>query len=240
MGQSRHNTDMSMSENDVKVVEAPVEADENGEMPEVVEPKKAAHKRHRSKKYAAVRAQVDKTRTYDAFSAVELVKRLSYSSFPGTITADVVLREKEIGTAVDLSFPHTTGQSVRVAIASDEVLAAIEGGTIDFDILLSTPQYMPKLAKLASTLGPKGLMPNPKTGTLTENPERKKAELEAGKMTIRTERKAPLMHIVVGNTKMDSKDLVENVQTLFDTLKNRMVKATLNATMSPGVKVAVE
>jgi large subunit ribosomal protein L1 len=239
MGQSRHNTDMSMSENEIKVLETPEEAVEGAEAVEA-KPKKTAPKRIRSKKYQAVRSQVDKTRSYDVFSALELVKKLSYTKFPGTITAEVVLREKETGSQIDLAFPHSTGQSLTVVVATDEVLDQITAGNINFDILVSTPQYMPKLAKLAAVLGPRGLMPNPKNGTLTENPERKKAELEAGKVTLRTERKAPLMHVVIGNSKMDTKQLVENIQTLLDALKGRLLKVAVAASMSPGIKVAVE
>lgn len=243
MGQSRHNTDMSITNTEIKVVAVQDEATEMVEGAEVVADqtaKKTSQKHLRSKKYQAVRAQVDKTRTYDAFSAMELVKRLSYTEFPGTLTADLVLREKETGTQVDITFPNSTGKTLRVAIASDELLEQVQNGQIDFDVLVSTPQYMPKLAKLAPVLGPRGLMPNPKNGTLTENPERKQKELEGGKITIKTERKAPLMHIVIGNTKMETKDLVENLQTLLDSLKNRVVKTTLTATMSPGVKVILE
>lgn len=240
---SHKNVDMSQSETEVKVVETPeTETATDATGAEVVETtvKKAAPKRVRSKTYQAVRAQVDKTRTYDPFSAMELVKKLSYSSFPGSITAEAVLREKEAGTQVSVSFPHSTGQSLRVAIASDEVLADIEAGKIDFDVLLANPQYMPKLAKLAKVLGPKGLMPNPKTGTLTEKPEQKKKELESGTLTIKAERKAPLMHVTFGSTSMESKDLVANLEALTDALKGKLVKLTVSATMSPGVKVAVE
>ena len=116
----------------------------------------------------------------------------------------------------------------------------IKAGKIEFDVLLATPDMMPKLAKLAKILGPKGLMPNPKQGTLIADPKAKKKELESGKITIRSERKAPLIHIVIGNTKMDTKNLVENLQSLLDVLKDKMIKVSLAATMSPGVKVAVE
>lgn len=197
--------------------------------------KKPKKIRNRSQKYQAVRSQVDKTRTYDPFAAVEMVKKLSYTKFDGTITADVVV--KEAGQSVTLSFPHSTGKALRVAVASDEVLAEIEAGNINFDVLVTSPQFMPKLAKLARVLGPKGLMPNPKNGTITENPDKTKKELEGGQTTIKTERKAPLMHVTLGKTAMETKDLVENLQALIEALGLKAQKLSISSTMSPSVKV---
>ena len=241
MGQKK-NVDMSMSETEVKVVETPDEQSptEDSKKPEKKAAKPTPQKKLRSHKYQAVRAQVDKTRLYDVFSTVELVKKLSYSSFPGTVVAHVVLADKFQGERVELQFPHSTGKSVTVAIADDKLLADVKAGKIDFDVLLATPDMMPKLAKLAKVLGPKGLMPNLKQGTLISNPEAKKKELESGKMTIRSERKAPLMHVVIGNTNMETKELVENLQTLLTALKDKVNKLSLAATMSPGIKVVLE
>lgn len=199
---------------------------------------KAKVSKGRSKKYHLLRSQVDKTKVYDAFAAVELVKRLSYTSFNGTIEAHGVL--KETGATASFSFPHSTGKTVRVALASDELIQTVEAGTIDFDILLTTKEFMPKLTKLARVLGPKGLMPNPKNGTLTENPEAKKKELEGGKLTIKTEKKAPLIHTTVGKVSMETKELVENLQALMQAFKGKLVKLSISSTMSPGVKVVVE
>lgn len=240
MGQKK-NTDMSMSNTEVKVVEAP---SEESPAEETKTEKKATKltpkKKLRSKKYQAVRSQVDKTRLYDVFSAIELIKKLSYSSFNGTVVAHVVLEDKFQGERVDIQFPHSTGKSITVAIADEKLLVEVAKGKIEFDVLLATPDMMPKLAKLAKVLGPKGLMPNPKQGTLIADPKSKKKELESGKITIRAERKAPLMHVVIGNTGMETKELVENLQTLLTTLKDKVNKLSLAATMSPGIKVAVE
>lgn len=227
---------MSATQDTVKVVEAPTGA-QNTEAHAEAKTKKVKEARSRSAKYKAVRAQVDKTRAYDAFSAVELVKKLSYSKFDGSIVAHAVLRET--GSKADLTFPHTTGRSIKVAIASDDVLKQIEDGNIDFDVLLTTPQLMPKLAKHARVLGPRGLMPNPKNGTITDNPEAKKKEFEAGKISIKTEKKAPLIHVTIGKTSMETKDLVENIQALLKAFKGKMVKMSLAASMSPGVRVEI-
>lgn len=244
---SKKNVDMSAKTDEVKIVADPAaeetmgvdkaahtEASDQAEKKEVKKPKAA---RARSRKYATVRAQVDKTKVYDTFAAVELVKKLSYSKFAGTVVADIVV--KEVGASASLTFPHSTGKTVRVAVVNDEVLAQIEAGTIDFDVLITEPRFMPKLAKHARVLGPKGLMPNPKNGTITENPELKRKELEGGKVTLKTEKKAPLMHVMLGKTSMDTKELVNNLNTLLEALKGKAVKASVTATMSPSVKVAV-
>lgn len=199
-------------------------------------PKKAA--RVRSHQYQAVRAQVDKTKTYDVFAAVELVKKLSYTKFAGTITADAVLKEE--GFQVNMAFPHSTGRSLTVAIVNEQVLKEIEAGQLNFDVLVTEPRFMPQLAKFAKVLGPKGLMPNPKNGTVTANPELKKQELEGGKVTLKGEKKAPLMHVSIGKTDMDTKALVENLQALLAALKGKVVKLSISASMSPSVKVVIE
>jgi large subunit ribosomal protein L1 len=233
---SKKNVDMSVNNDEIKIVgEGETEATTEAAKVAAKKPKK---ERHRSHKYIATRSQVDKTKTYDAFAAIEMVKKLSYSKFAGTITADVVL--KDVGTNVTITFPHSTGKTIKAVIASDEVIAQIEAGTIDFDILVTSPQYMPKLAKLARVLGPKGLMPNPKNGTITDNPERKKAELEGGQVTLKSEKKAPLMHVSIGKASMDTKDLVENLNALITALQMKAVKMSISATMSPSVKVAIE
>lgn len=233
---SKKNVVMT-GEDSIKVVGAAGEITtvETSETPEVA--KKAKKARGRSQKYQAVRSQVDKTKTYDPFAAVEMIKKLSYSSFSGSITADVVV--KDVGQNATLTFPHSTGKSIRVAVASDELIAQIEGGIIDFDVLVSSAQFMPKLAKLARVLGPKGLMPNPKNGTITENPALKKKDLEGGQTTIKTEKKAPLMHVTLGKTSMETKDLVENLQTLIEVLGTKAQKVSISATMSPSVKVSL-
>ncbi len=232
---SKKNVDMSANNDEIKIVgEGETEATTEAEKTAAKKPKK---EHARSHKYAATRSQVDKTKTYDPFAAVEMVKKLSYSKFAGTITADVVL--KDVGVNATITFPHSTGKTIRVAIVSDELISQIEAGTIDFDILVTSPQYMPKLAKLARVLGPKGLMPNPKNGTITDNPERKKAELEGGQITLKSEKKAPLMHVSLGKTSMETKDLVENLNALVNALQMKAVKLSISATMSPSVKVAL-
>lgn len=232
---------MSMTD-EIKIVAAPeaeqAEAATETTETEVVESPKKAKVTGRSQKYHSVRAKIDKTKLYEPTAAVELVKKLSYSKFVGSLELHAVV--KEAGTSFSVSMPHSTGRTLKVAIATDELLKEIEAGTISFDVLVSSPQFMPKLAKLARVLGPKGLMPNPKSGTLTDNPELKKKELEGGKVTIKTEKKAPLVHMVIGKLDMDTAQLAENLAAVLKALRGKADKVSLSATMSPGVKVALE
>lgn len=227
-------------ETEVVAVEAETAATESApEVDDTVEAVKAPKViKTRGRKYQAVRAKLDKSKALTPADAVAMVKKLSYSKFAGSLEVHLIV--KEAGMTANVTLPHSTGKVVRVAIASDELLADVEAGKVDFDILVSSPQFMGKLAKLARVLGPKGLMPNPKNGTLTDNPERKAKELAGGAVTIKTEKKAPLVHVAIGKLSMDAKDLTENLEALLKAFKGRIVKISLAATMSPSVKVAVE
>jgi len=248
---STKNVDMSATQDKIKIVQSNMlettegnnltlsENVEQASEDAANEPKAASKKaRARSGKYTAARSQVDKTKKYDAFSAIELLKRLSYSKFDGTVELHAVVRE--VGTSVTMSFPHTTGKSRVVAIADDKVLAEIEAGNINFDVLVASPDMMPKLTKFARVLGPKGLMPNPKMGTLTPNPEKAKELLEGGSITIKTEKKAPLVHVTIGKVSHDTKNLVENIEAFAKKLKGKLLRLSISASMSPGIKVAFE
>lgn len=204
--------------------------------PEVETAKTA--KQGRSKKYVTVRAKLDRTKLYSIADAVKIVQELSYSKFDGTISVDGVV--KEVGNLGNITFPHSTGQTRRVVIVDDQVLADIDAGKIEFDVLVAHPQFMPKLAKHARVLGPKGLMPNPKVGTLTPNPEAKKKELEAGVITIKTEKKAPVIHLIVGKVSTKPEMVVENIEELTKVLGTRLRKLSISASMSPGVRIKLD
>jgi large subunit ribosomal protein L1 len=179
---------------------------------------------------------VDRTKSYSLKQAVELAKKTSYTKFAGTIVADLVTKDDK--ATAEITFPHSTGKTIRVAIATDDLLKDIEAGKLDFDILVTAPLMMPKLAKYARVLGPKGLMPNPKNQTISPNPEKRKAELEGGKITVKTEKKSPLMHVTIGKTEMTETDLFDNAEMLIKALgPKRILKLVLSATMSPGIKV---
>jgi len=129
---------------------------------------------------------------------------------------------------------------VRVAVADEKLIEEIESGKIDFDILLASPSIMPKLARLAKILGPRGLMPNPKNGTITDNPEALIKKYEAGQINIKTEAKAPVIHLAVGKMSFGEKKLADNIESAVNAIKKENIqKIVLKSTMSPGIKIKV-
>lgn len=235
---SKRNVSMSTTTDTVKVVAdemAEADVDSAAQPGSASSKTKKSTKAKRGKRYVAARSMIDKTKLYTVTEAVEMVKRSSFAKFDASITVDGVVRE--IGEQGSLSFPHSTGKTLTVAIVTDELIEQIEAGNIDFDVLLTTPAFMPKLAKFARVLGPKGLMPNPKNGTITQDPAAKKKELEKGKVTIKTEKKAPLIHVIVGKKSFESEKLVANIEALITTLDARLKKLTISAAMGPGIKI---
>lgn len=205
----------------------------------VIPPNKRHSFRH-GKAITTARATVDRSKNYSVDEAVALIKKTNITSFAATVTLHLNLVGKDAPTRVELTFPHAAGAAKKVAIVSDELLAKLDKGIIEFDILVTSPAYMPKLAKYAKLLGPKGLMPNPKAGTVTQNPEAKAKEFEGGKTMIKAEPKFPLMHVTVGKTSQPDAELAANIKTVIEAVKPKfIVKATLAATMSPGIKLAI-
>ncbi|HUW21581.1 MAG TPA: hypothetical protein VMW41_02825 [Candidatus Bathyarchaeia archaeon] len=185
--------------------------------------------------YLNARAKVDLHKLYLLQEAVKLAKETSISRFPGSI--DLHLVAKEIGLSGQISFPHPTGKEQRIAIADDKLIEQIKKGKLDFDVLIAPPSMMAKLAPLAKTLGPKGLMPNPKNGTISENPETAAKKL-AGKTQYRTEKKAPLIHLTIGRTDHSEQNLLENAKAAVNTIApGNIKKAVLSATMGVGIKI---
>ncbi|MDO8658478.1 MAG: hypothetical protein Q7K55_07080 [Candidatus Levybacteria bacterium] len=193
-------------------------------------------KQSRSQKYQTVVKMVDKNKTYPLKEALELLPKLKISSFDETV--ELHINTIETGISGNLTLPHGTGKKTRVAIADDAIIAAIEKGKIDFDVLLASPQMMPKLAKVARILGPKGLMPNPKNGTISQKPEDLIKKYEAGQVGFKTEAKTPIIHLSVGKLSFGDKKLLENVKTAINTIQvNKIKNVTLKSTMSPGIKI---
>jgi large subunit ribosomal protein L1 len=200
--------------------------------------------RKRSKRYIEKASLVDKTKTYPLADAVSLVKKTSLTKFDGSVELHINLNPLSLGEKKDLrgsvSLPHGTGKQVRVLIADDTIIADVAEGKINFDILVATPSMMPKLAKVARILGPKGLMPNPKTGTIGEDPNRLALSLSKGKVNFKTEPDQPIIHLVVGKVSFDDKKLMENVDAILGAVgRGKIAKATLASTMGPGVKISL-
>ncbi|MFZ2199693.1 MAG: hypothetical protein WAV40_02815 [Microgenomates group bacterium] len=211
-----------------------------GEAVEVAGPR-PANKRHDFRNGKAIRAaksKVDPQKKYEISEAIKLVKSGNITKFVSTVTLHLNLVTKDTPTRVELTFPFMAGAAKRVAIVSDELLKDIEKGKIDFDILVTSPAFMPKLAKFAKVLGPKGLMPSPKAGTVTTDPEKKAKEFAAGKTVVKAEAKFPLLHVTVGKINQPDAELIANVKAMLEAIKLKNVtKATLASTMSPGIKL---
>jgi len=199
--------------------------------------KKVAKKR--SKKYLAVKAKIDVNKYYPLKEAVKLSKETSLSKFEGKIEAHITVLD--IGNIGEINFPHLETTSKKVVILNDTILAELKEGKINFDILIATPATMPKLLPLARILGPKGLMPNPKNSTLTDKPEDSLKKLSVAKTIIKTEKKAPVIHIVVGKTSQPEEEIMANVAELIKVIQsNKIRKLAICATMGPSVKILIE
>lgn len=190
----------------------------------------------RGQKYLKAVKLVDKNRLYPLSEALALIKKSSFSRFDGSVEIHIQTQEK--GVSGNVKFPHSTGKKIEVAIADDKVLADISSGKINFDVLIATPEFMPKLAKFAKTLGPRGLMPNPKAGTVSSEPERVAEKFKSEGIRFKTEAQAPLIHLVIGKVSFPEKNLEENAKVLLLTIGfSKIQKVALSSTMGPGIKV---
>ena len=192
----------------------------------------------RGKKYVESKKKFDNVKVYSAAEAIKLVKETSYSKFDGTVELHLLV--KKTGISAQVTLPHAAGKTKRVEIASDATIEKLKNAKIDFDILIATPEMMPKLVPFARLLGPKGLMPNPKNGTLV--PDAKKAQsFSAATVTLKTEKEAPLVHTVLGKVSQDAKELAENLEAIFKAFGGgkQIDKAYIKATMGPSVKVKI-
>lgn len=189
----------------------------------------------RSKKYLQAKKEIDKTKFYPLSESIKLLKKISISHFNGSV--DVHLNVNETGLKGTVEFPYSTGKTQVVKIADEQLIKDLEKGKVNFTILIATPQMMPKLVKFAKLLGPKGLMPNPKSGTISDNPE-ETAKKITQKTQFRTETKVPLIHLSIGKINDAEKNLEANFKTLIKAVGKRNIKkAILAPTMGPSIKV---
>ena len=219
------------------------------------------------KKYQEALKLVEEDKLYEAEEAVELVKKTASAKFDQTVEVAVKLgvdpkhADQQVRGAVVL--PHGTGKTKRVLVfakgekakeaeiagadfvGAEDMVEKIQGGWTDFDVAVATPDMMGLVGRLGKILGPKGLMPNPKVGTVTLDVERALNEIKAGKIEYRTD-KAGNIHAPLGKVSFDSVKLVENFQTLIDTLikvkpaaaKGQYIRSIfLSATMGPGIRL---
>ncbi|MBI2020058.1 50S ribosomal protein L1, partial [Candidatus Daviesbacteria bacterium] len=195
-------------------------------------PKKATkpgRAKPRSKKYQEVSKDLDRSKTYPIPEAVDLIKKLSYSKFNATIEAHI--NTVQTGLRGFLQLPYASGKKLRILafgkgssssgatlMGDDSTIEDINKGKIDFDLVITTPEWMPKLAKVAKVLGPKGLMPNPKNGTITEDLKKAVESYQAGKTEYKTEAKAPVIHLALGKLNQPNEELEQNIKVLLQTL----------------------
>ncbi len=220
----------------------------------------------KGKIYEDARKQVDREKKYDPEEALQLVKDLSKRSFDETVELAVRLgvnpkhADQQVRGSVVL--PHGTGKAVRVAVfakgekikeaegagadfaGGDELVAKVQEGWLDFDVAVATPDMMGSVGKLGKVLGPRGLMPNPKSGTVTFDLEKAINDIKAGKVEYRTD-KAGNVHVPIGKVSFEHEKLHENFRSVMDALvkarpsaaKGQYIKSiTVSSTMGPGIK----
>ena len=204
-----------------------------------------------------VRKLIPPTKTYTLPDAVSLLKTVSRKTFDQTVELHLTLAEKNIRQAVVL--PHGTGKVRQVVVftsknelgeAAKKAGATIVGGkdlvekiqkegVPKADAVLATPEMMPTLIPIAKLLGPKGLMPNPKNNTITDDPAAFLSRSVKGSIDIKTEKDLPFAHIVVGKMSMETNAIEENIRTIFAALSGKILRATLCGTMTPPIKLQV-
>ena len=194
-----------------------------------------------TKRMRVIRDKVDTTKQYDINEAIALLKELATAKFVESVDVAVNLgidaRKSDQNVRGATVLPHGTGKTKKVAIADDDTIEQIAAGKIDFDVLLATPAQMPKLAKFAKVLGPKGLMPSPKAGTVTDDIEKVKEEIGGGRVEYRAD-KSGVVHLSIGRVSFSAEKLAENYRTLEAVLLSAKIAAiSLAPTMGPGVRV---
>ena len=219
-----------------------------------------------SKNKKAANTVLDRMKEYSLEDAVKLVKDLKFVKFDESVDLAINLgvdpRHADQNIRLTTTLPHGTGKEVKVLVVAQgpkekeakeagadyvgkEYLEKIKGGWDDMDKIIATPDMMPELGKLGKVLGPKGLMPNPKSGTVTMDVTNAVRELKSGKIEIRVEKNG-IIHTQCGKSSFQENALVENIRTIYDTVmkaKPASVKGTylkkmsVSSTMGPGIKI---
>ncbi|MFZ2026579.1 MAG: hypothetical protein WAV30_04810 [Microgenomates group bacterium] len=204
---------------------------------EAATPKKNVSKKVRGKKYLEAKKKMGEKKMMKLAEAIELLKKAKYASFDESV--DLHMNVVKTGLRGEVELPHSTGKTVRVAIVNDTVLEQLAQGKIEFDVLITHPSFMSKLARFAKVLGPKGLMPNPKAGTVSATPDEVAKKFMKGTLRWKTEPKFPIIHQMIGKLSYDSKQLTENAQAFIDAVGKAQIKNVFIAS-SMGLSVGVE
>lgn len=232
---------------------------------------KTTKKFYMSKRMDTLNAKIDKNKVYTLEEAIKLVKETSTVKFDASVEAHVKLgidtKKSDQQVRSTVSLPHGTGKTKKVAAfvtANDEKTAKEAGadfvygeedikkikdtGKVEFEVAIATPDMMPKLAVAAKVLGPKGLMPNPKTDTVGTDVKKMITELKKGKAAFKNDDNG-IIHIAIGKVSFDEKQLIENFTELIEALKKAKPNSAkgifissihLTSSMGPAVKVAIE
>ena len=221
----------------------------------------------RSKAYRAAAEKIDFSRIYTPYEAIKLAKETSTTKYDATVEVAMVLgvdpRKADQMVRGTVNLPHGTGKTARVivfatgdkaaeaeaagadVVGGDDLIERIQGGFLDFDAAVATPDQMGKVGRIARILGPRGLMPNPKTGTVTPDVTKAVNDIKGGKINFRVDKQANL-HLVIGKTSFGETQLVENYAAALDEVlrakpssaKGRYLKkVTVSTTMGPGIPV---
>jgi len=221
----------------------------------------------RSKAYRKVAELVEPGKVYSPLEAARVAKQASVTKFDPTVEVALRLgvdpRRADQIVRGTVSLPHGTGKTARVIVfaagdkaaeaeavgadrvGSDDLIADIQGGFLDFDAAVATPDQMSKVGRIARILGPRGLMPNPKTGTVTNDVAKAVSDIKGGKITFRVDKQSNL-HLVIGRASFSEKQLVENYAAALDEVVRAkpsaakgkyLKKVTFATTMGPGIPV---
>jgi large subunit ribosomal protein L1 len=221
----------------------------------------------RGKKYREAVKKYDPTAIYEAKTAFDLIKTMAFATFDETIDLSVKLRLKKSQSVRDtVVLPHQFKAEKRVLVfckpekepeaqeagaayvGADDLIEKVKGGWLDFDVAVATPDMMKDVGKLGMVLGRRGLMPNPKTGTVTFDLKGALAELKKGRTEFRAD-KAGVVHLAIGKVSMDSDKLAENAKTVVAEIKRKkpadakgdfILSVSVASTMGPGVWVSIK
>lgn len=211
---------------------------------------KKGQAKYRSVKYKEAAEKVEKSKKYDITAALEAAKESSYSKFEGSLELHLVTNSKNIRGLVSL--PFASGKKLKILafgkgaaesgadlVGDDAKLnEIIRGITNSFDVIVTTAEWMPKLARAAKILGPRGLMPSPKNGTITENLKKAVEEIQSGKVEYKTEKNGKVIHLTIGKTTQPTEEIAQNTKILFNAIgKTKIKKAVISPSMGLGVKV---
>lgn len=220
------------------VVEPTIADESKVEEPHFAKASRDAIEKIRGRKYLEAKAKIIKANNYKISDAIKLVKETSYSKFDGTMEMHLVV--KKTGVNVNVTLPFSAGKLKRIEIATESTLEKLKTGKIDFDVLLATADMMPKLVIFAKLLGPKGLMPNPKNGTIIKS-VKDKDKFGRNTINLKTEKEAPLIHTSFGKVSQKDEELVKNVEVILEKLggNKTILRAFIKSTMSPSVKITI-